>query len=225
MLEGSIPVALIFRIHYKVMESAFGSKVLHQSEKGETLLLKTDLSKSNVQTPQSIKRKDISLPKDWILHGAVASTVPNPSIPNQRLREVTQFNDGSVRLSFARHSISSNIIEDDSSSSSTIDIGRLSKFPTVINLPFTNQRFSTSDIPSSSFQMADYSSRVPQPIYTTTSPNQEHINTSSPPTSPTFSSITENVANELNVLEKEFVLDKEFFKNDFYSPHNKEKRK
>ena len=73
--------------------------------------------------------------------------------------------------------------------------------------------------------MADYSSRVPQPIYTTTSPNQEHINTSSPPTSPTFSSITENVANELNVLEKEFVLDKEFFKNDFYSPHNEEKRK
>ena len=55
MLEGSIAVALIFRIHYKVMESAFGSKVLYQSEKGETLLLKTDLSKSNVQTPQTIK--------------------------------------------------------------------------------------------------------------------------------------------------------------------------
>ena len=48
ILEGSILVALIFRIHYKVMESAFGSKVLHESEKGETLLLKTDLSKSNV---------------------------------------------------------------------------------------------------------------------------------------------------------------------------------
>ena len=89
MLEGSIPVALIFCIHYKVIESAFGSKVLHQSKKGETLLLQTDLSKSNVQTPQSIKWKDITLPKDWILHGVVAPTVPNPSIPNQRLREVT----------------------------------------------------------------------------------------------------------------------------------------
>ena len=55
MLEGSIPIALIFRIHYKVMESAFGSKFLHQSEKGAILLLKTNLSKSNVQTPQSIK--------------------------------------------------------------------------------------------------------------------------------------------------------------------------
>ena len=73
--------------------------------------------------------------------------------------------------------------------------------------------------------MVDYSSRVPQPIYTTASPNQEPVNTSSPPTSPTFSSITENVANELNVLEKDFVLNKEFFKNDFYSPQNEEKRK
>ena len=39
MLEGSIPIALIFRVHYKVMESVFSSKVLHQSKKGETLLL------------------------------------------------------------------------------------------------------------------------------------------------------------------------------------------
>ena len=219
MLEGSIPVALIFRVHYKVMESAFGSKVLHQSKKGETLLLQTDLSKSNVQIPQPIKWKDITLPKEWILQGAVASTVPNPSVPNNRLHEVTQFDDGSVRLSFARHSISSNIVNDDASNTSTIDLGRISKLPSVI---YTTPRYSTSDIPSSSLQTADYSTRIPQPIYTSTS--QNHVESNSPPTSPTFSSITENVANELNVLEKEFILNKEFFKNDFYSSHNEEKR-
>ena len=44
MLEGSIPVALIFKIHYKAMFSAFASKHKYQSRKGETLLLQTDLS-------------------------------------------------------------------------------------------------------------------------------------------------------------------------------------
>jgi len=39
MLEGSIPIALIFKIHYKVMFSTFASKHKYQSQKGETLLI------------------------------------------------------------------------------------------------------------------------------------------------------------------------------------------
>jgi hypothetical protein len=45
MFEGSIPVALIFKIHYKAMFFIFSSKHKFQSRKGETLLLQTDLSK------------------------------------------------------------------------------------------------------------------------------------------------------------------------------------
>jgi len=45
MLEGSIPVALIFKIHYKAMFSVFASKHKFQSQKGETPLLQTDLSR------------------------------------------------------------------------------------------------------------------------------------------------------------------------------------
>ncbi len=39
MLLGSIPVALIFKVHYKAMMNAFASKALIHYQKGETLLL------------------------------------------------------------------------------------------------------------------------------------------------------------------------------------------
>jgi hypothetical protein len=54
MLEGSIPVALILKINYKAMFSAFASKHKFQSQRGETLLLQTDLSKSNTVVPRAI---------------------------------------------------------------------------------------------------------------------------------------------------------------------------
>jgi hypothetical protein len=97
----------------------------------------------------------------------------------------------------------------------------MSKKLFVINIPYhTNPpRYSTSDIPSTSFQHADYTTNIPKPVY---------INTDQllPSTSPTFSTITENIQNELNVLtsEKHFVLDKSHFKNDFYSEINFERR-
>jgi hypothetical protein len=64
MLEGSIPVALIFKIHYKAMFSAFANKHKFQSQKGETLLLQTNISKSNTIVRRAIQWKDVILPKD-----------------------------------------------------------------------------------------------------------------------------------------------------------------
>jgi hypothetical protein len=54
MLEGSISVALIFKIHYMAMFSAFASKHKFQSQKGETLILQTDLFHSNTVVPKAI---------------------------------------------------------------------------------------------------------------------------------------------------------------------------
>jgi hypothetical protein len=56
MLEGSIFVALIFKIHYKAMFSAFANKHKFQSKKGETLLQR-DLSCSNTAVPKAINGK------------------------------------------------------------------------------------------------------------------------------------------------------------------------
>jgi hypothetical protein len=70
MHEGLIHVALIFKIHYKAMFFIFSSKHKFQSRKGETLLLQTDLSKSNIVFPKSIQSKDVTLLEEWILEGA-----------------------------------------------------------------------------------------------------------------------------------------------------------
>ncbi|KAH9800439.1 hypothetical protein KPL71_000668 [Citrus sinensis] len=192
MIKGSIPVALIFKISYKAMISAFSTQHKYQSKRDETLLLQTDLSKANTVIPKLIQWKDVNLPDEWILEGAAPPAIPKQLEPNTELQNVTQYSD----------------------------------VPSVINLHFqsikSQPRFSTSDIPSTSIRSVDYTTSVPHPIYT----SNQHIQSQeekepSPPTSPTFSAVTENV---INVIEKEFELDKTSLHNDFYSDLNKEKR-
>ena len=91
MMEGSIPVALVFKIHYKAMLSAFtATKSFNNTKKGETMFLQTDLSRSNTVIPRLIQWKDISLPDEWILEGAVKPQSPKVSKPNVNLREIKQ---------------------------------------------------------------------------------------------------------------------------------------
>ena len=138
---------------------------------------------------------------------------------------MTQYSDGKVKLSFRRST--SSRFSDKASCSSIPSLERkFTKIPSVINLPFqpikSQPRFSTSDIPSTSIRSVDYTTSVPHPIYT----SNQHVQSQeekehSPPTSPTFSAVTENV---INVIENEFELDKTFLHNDFYSDLNKKKR-
>ena len=78
---------------------------------------------------------------------------------------------------------------------------------------------TTSDLPLISLKNVDYSSNIAQPVY-----NEPQEKSPSPPTSPTASAITENIAHELNTIDKEFITDKVFLHQDFYDSHNKEKR-
>ncbi|XP_073225611.1 uncharacterized protein [Cicer arietinum] len=71
MIEGSIPVAIIYRVHYKAMFSAFTATKNIENKKGETLFLQTDLTKANTVIPKTILWKYIDLPEEWILEGAV----------------------------------------------------------------------------------------------------------------------------------------------------------
>ncbi|CAN7139612.1 unnamed protein product, partial [Brassica rapa subsp. narinosa] len=181
MIEGSIPIALIFRVHYKAMTSAFSSKVKLSSKKGETLLLQTDLSRSNSVIPRSIQWKDINLPDEWVLEGAVQPKIPAPqeSIePNTRLKHIKQYRDGKVKLSFIRNNqdrideylcgSSSNMCES-SSNPETIDLGRVSQlghdFPREEKSMKFRPRYSTSDIPNSVLRNVNFQSQIPKPVY------------------------------------------------------------
>ncbi|KAH9649499.1 hypothetical protein KPL70_026003 [Citrus sinensis] len=204
------------------MITAFSTQHKFQSKRDETLLLQTDLSRANTVIPKPIQWKDVHLPEEWILEGAAPPAIPKQLEPNTELQNVTQYSDGKVKLSFRRST--SSRFSDKASCSSIPSLERkFTKVPSVINLPFQSQpRFSTSDIPSTSIRSVDYTTSVPHPIYT----SNQHIQSQeekepSPPTSLTFSAVTENV---ISVIEKEFELDKTLLHNDFYSDLNKEKR-
>ncbi|KAH9667489.1 hypothetical protein KPL70_021057 [Citrus sinensis] len=164
MIEGSIPVALIFKISYKAMITAFSTQHKFQSKRDETLLLQTDLSRANTVIPKPIQWKDVHLPEEWILEGAAPPAIPKQLEPNTELQNVTQYSDGRVKLSFRRST--SSRFSDKASCSSIPSLERkFTKVPSVINLPFQSQpRFSTSDIPSTSIRSVDYTTSVPHPI-------------------------------------------------------------
>jgi hypothetical protein len=71
----------------------------------------------------------------WIHEGAALPELPQPPQPNIQIKNITQYTDSKVKLSFHRHSTSSRFLEG-SSSSSTIDLGRISKIPSIINIPY-----------------------------------------------------------------------------------------
>ena len=117
---------------------------------------------------------------------------------------MTQYSDGKVKLSF-RRSTPSRFSDKESCSSIPSLERKFTKIPSVINLPYqstkSQPRFSTSDIPSSSIRSVDYTTDVPHPIYTSSQHVQrQEEKEPSPPTSPTFSAVTENV---INVIENE----------------------
>ena len=85
MIKGSVPVALIFKISYKAMVSAFSTQHKFQSKRDETLLLQTDLSRANTIIPKPIQWKDVNLPEEWILEGAAPPAIPKQLEPNTEL--------------------------------------------------------------------------------------------------------------------------------------------
>ncbi|KAH9734910.1 hypothetical protein KPL71_017560 [Citrus sinensis] len=204
------------------MTSAFSTQHKFQSKRDETLLLQTDLSKANTVVPKPIQWKDVNLPEEWILEGIAPPAVPKQLEPNTELQNVTQYSDGKVKLSFRRSNSTRFSYRESCSSIPSLE-RKFTKIPSVINLPFQSQpRFSTSDLPSSSIRSVDYTTKVPHPIYISSQHEQrQEEKEPSPPTSPTFSVVTENV---INVIEKHFDLDKNLLHNDFYSENNKEKR-
>ncbi|KAL8110744.1 hypothetical protein AgCh_026472 [Apium graveolens] len=125
--EGSIPVALIFRIHYKAIMSIGDDGHKNAFVKGETILLQTDLSRSNTVIPRSIKWHDISLPTEWVLEGVARPRLSERLEPNIQIHQVHQDDNERVTLVFDRSSrapfISSRYSD---ASSRTLNLGRIS---------------------------------------------------------------------------------------------------
>ena len=67
MDEGSKPLAIIYRIYYKLVKTTLNPHARLRDTGDKTLLIQSSTLDAKVQIPKMIQWKDIKLPKEWLL--------------------------------------------------------------------------------------------------------------------------------------------------------------
>ncbi|KAL4188507.1 hypothetical protein AMTRI_Chr08g202670 [Amborella trichopoda] len=111
MIHGSQNLAIVYRIYYKVMNT-LSPNTLKLDQKDQTILFQTNIEKSNMIVPKTIKWSDIILPQSWALQNAnQPQEIPQQHIPNH----IIEHTDGNVEIQFRNTNLQ---IQDD------IDVNR-----------------------------------------------------------------------------------------------------
>ena len=64
MIEGSRPLALVYKIYYKLLKTNLNPQALLKDPKDQTLLPQASSEDINVNIPKMIKWEDIKLPEE-----------------------------------------------------------------------------------------------------------------------------------------------------------------
>ena len=99
MLEGALPLVIVYRIYYKLMKTTLEPQALMESPKGKTLLLQTSTSDSHTRVPTQINQNDVKLPNRWLLRN-VAQPTPIQNTLEDNIDYIDQQLDGSVSINF-----------------------------------------------------------------------------------------------------------------------------
>lgn len=84
---GSLPVTIIYRIHYKAMSLTFNTGAMRSSYKGETVLFKIDMQRSHLLVPKTISWSQVSLSQNRLLQ----DTTLVEKLENTRVSQIQQF--------------------------------------------------------------------------------------------------------------------------------------
>ncbi|CAL8174669.1 unnamed protein product [Prunus armeniaca] len=225
VLPGTQPLALVYRIYYKVTGTNMNFQALNKSPKDQTVLIQSHTPDARVQVPQTIKWSEVALPKEWTL---VTESQPAPiqrSLNN--LDYIQQYLDGTVKIRFDNQPLKKSNVQ-------------LQQLPT----PGQSQRHAPARrsfaASSSTLErdlelekaMIDFkleslrkSSQVNQPCYGK-APVQEDKSDS--PESPTQSDfLVDNFAavdNQLRTLNKKFEINWKRLNSHLKSPENQNRR-
>lgn len=102
MTDGSKPLALIYRIYYRLMKTSLNPKAKLHSSRDQTLLMQSSSSSADIRTPKMINWKDVSFPDEWVLPQELP---PRQVMPrNKDVDLIQQYLDGTVKISFDRPS-------------------------------------------------------------------------------------------------------------------------
>lgn len=210
MIEGSQPLALIYRIYYKTMKTNLNIHALNKCPKDKTVLIQSSTSDANIQVPKTILWKDINLPSQWVLDNEIPQTPITNNIMN--LDNIKQYLDGTVRISFDNPGNRKPFLLEEMTNHSVIssrkDSDLLSK--TVIN--------------DRKLKGIINEGQTSHPFYNQSN-NQSEDENENEQTSPTQSDFEPKTINhQLRVINKENKINWKFLTEDFNSKENKLKR-
>jgi hypothetical protein len=107
MEEGSRPLAIIYRIYYKLMKTNLDPQAVIKSAGQSTLLIQSSTHDANIQIPKMIRWDEINLPNEWLLENV--SKPPRVVNDSSSLDYIQQYLDGSVKINFSDLNISNRI--------------------------------------------------------------------------------------------------------------------
>ena len=244
MIEGSHPLALVYRIYYKLFKTNLDPQALIKDPKDQTLLLQASREDINVNVPKMIKCEDIKLPEEWNLPNEMPPTIQKPidiaEIDN--LESVTQYHDGTVKIRFehnkpripsmikytsSRHSF----FGSSSTSKRDQDLERekdLEKYLNELNHNKQKQKEKNvkkdiKDIKQKGVK--EETSQVNSAYYMVDNEENKNVESDNDSLEPTPSDMFgEETDNQLNVIKKPFEINWDMLNSEFDSEKNKGRR-
>jgi hypothetical protein len=107
MEEGSRPLAIIYRIYYRLMKTNLDPQTVIKNAGQSTLLIQSSTHDANIQIPKMIRWDEINLPNEWLLENV--SKPPRVVNDSSSLDYIQQYLDGSVKINFSDLNISNRI--------------------------------------------------------------------------------------------------------------------
>jgi hypothetical protein len=107
MEEGSRPLAIIYRIYYRLMKTSLNPQAIFKDPKGSTLLIESSTQNAAISAPKMIQWDKLNLPNEWILE-----SVSKPTTVVSRSSDVDiieQYLNGDVKINFADLNVSGHI--------------------------------------------------------------------------------------------------------------------
>ena len=216
MIEGSQPLALIYRIYYKTMKTNLNIHALSKCPKDKTVLIQSSTSDANIQVPKTILWKDINLPSQWVLDNEIPQTPVINSIMN--LDNIKQYLDGTVRISFDNHSNRKPFMLEEIGTRSVIS----SRQDSVISSRQDSELLSRTNIKDIKLKGIINDGQTSQPYYNQSNNQSEEENEQLSPTASDFE--TKPTDHQLRVINKEVKINWKLLTQDFNSKENKLKR-
>nr|KYP75454.1 hypothetical protein KK1_008189 [Cajanus cajan] len=94
--KNSYPIAIIYRIYYKVMKTQLAPRALLMSPKDETTMLLVNPEKISAVVPRTLKHNELTTGLKWTIEDILKPDPPDPV----EVDEIIEYKSGTVEVSF-----------------------------------------------------------------------------------------------------------------------------